>query len=898
MFLSPSKRRANRTAPKWWGLSYYIPALLAITTVLIGFVLADADRRSQYHETQRVKAAEQLADVVARLETNIRGNVNLVHGLVTAVASDPQISQPRFTAIAERIFSVPSQLRNLAAAPNLVVTMVYPEEANRASLGLDYMTLPAQRGPAVQAVERRKVVITGPVDLVQGGQGLIARYPVFSLSSGRFWGLVSAVVDLNRLYWDSNVNSPSQSLDIAIAKRPSPRAGEVFYGREGMFRENPVMASIDLGYDSWYLAAMPKGGWSAEPSDMDFFRLSAVAVAFFIVAPLVWAGLLMKQRHDSLVMLREREERLETLSRRLQLALEASRIGVWEFHPETNRLLLDARMCDLYGQPADKGEGSLKDWFDAVHPDDLDETRAAFQEAVSRKTPYLKDFRVVLPSGEVRHIRAHGAVQRTSNGAVNVVGANWDVTEDVAMQTELRAARVATEEQNRQLRATRRVLEHQSLHDALTGLPNRRFLDQFMVNADTSDVSQKLAFIHIDLDHFKHVNDTLGHGTGDEVLKAATARLREIVGPEEVISRIGGDEFVIVTCGTAPAGRAQEIANAVVAMLARPIEVEGQECRIGCSAGIACQTTAAETPQQLLINADIALYEAKKRGRNRVEFFSDELRSATIETKRTADELLKALECDEFVPYFQPQFDAHSLAISGVEALARWAHPERGILTPDKFLDVAEGLGRVAEIDALVLTKSLFQMTRWRGQGISIPKLSVNISAQRLKDPKLMGMLSAMPIGDHKIAFELLESISFENQEEDLKSAIRHLKELGIEIEIDDFGSGHASIVSLLELAPHRLKIDRKLVAPIDVSDSQRRLVASIIEIGRSLGIDIVAEGVETMAHAEILEEMGCNTLQGYAFARPMSSQDLIIFAEEWQKMHPTERRPARLRRA
>jgi EAL domain-containing protein (putative c-di-GMP-specific phosphodiesterase class I) len=189
-------------------------------------------------------------------------------------------------------------------------------------------------------------------------------------------------------------------------------------------------------------------------------------------------------------------------------------------------------------------------------------------------------------------------------------------------------------------------------------------------------------------------------------------------------------------------------------------------------------------------------------------------------------------------------------------------------------------------------------MTRWGAHGIEIPKLSVNISAQRLKDPKLLGMLEALPTDGYTVAFELLESISFEDQEEDLKAAIRLLKERGVQVEIDDFGSGHASIVSLLELAPHRLKIDRKLVAPIDVSESQRRLVASIIEIGRSLGIGIVAEGVETMTHAEILREMGCQTLQGYAFARPMSSADLMAFAEDWQSRYPATKTRASLRRA
>ncbi|MCB5202374.1 EAL domain-containing protein [Neorhizobium sp. T786] len=883
----PDPRRADRTPSRGWSAAYFLPALLAITAVLVALVVSDGERRTQHHLAQRTKAAEQLADVAARLETNIRGNVNLVHGLVTVVANEPKLTQPRFSAIAQRIFAVPSQLRNVATAPDFVVQMVYPEEVNRATIGLDYMKTPGQREAVLQVVERRKVIITGPVNLVQGGQGLVARYPVFSISSGRFSGIVSAVIDLERLYRDSNVTTPSQTLDIAIARRPTPHAGDVFLGSEGVFWNEPVTLSIDLGYDTWYLAATPKGGWLTESPGLTRFRLLGLAIACCIAAPLAWAGFLMKQRHRSIIMLQEREERLDTLSQRLQLALEASKIGVWEYDPETNRFFWDSRMCDLYGATLEKGECQFEDWLGAIHPEDLQDAEAAFGRALQQEDDYLQDFRIILPTGDIRHIRAHGAVHKTSTGAIRLVGANWDVSDDVTLQTELRSARAETEEQNRQLRTTRRILEHQSLHDALTGLPNRRFLDQFMVTADTSDVSQKLAFIHIDLDRFKHVNDTLGHGAGDEVLKTVTARLRDIVGPEEVISRIGGDEFVIVTCGADPASRAQDVAQAVVATLSRPIHLDGQECRIGCSAGIALQATAAETPQQLLINADIALYEAKKRGRNRFEFFSDELRSATVETKRTADEFLKALECDEFVPFFQPQFDAHSFAITGVEALARWDHPHRGILTPDKFLNVAEGLGRVAEIDALVLEKSLFQMTRWRIGGVSIPKLSVNISAQRLKDPELMAVLETLPFGAHRIAFELLESISFEDQDEELKAAIRELKERGIEVEIDDFGSGHASIVSLLQLAPKRLKIDRQLVAPMDVSESQRRLVASIIEIGRSLGIGIVAEGVETMAHAEILRDLGCHTLQGYAFANPMPAGELMAFASEWQERYP-----------
>ncbi|MCQ1836096.1 bifunctional diguanylate cyclase/phosphodiesterase [Neorhizobium galegae] len=877
-FISKSKS----SGLQFFGLGYFFPAILAVAGLLVGVVRADIEKREQYHVAQQVKAAEQLARVAASLETNIRGNVNLIYGLIAAIAANPNMNQPQFTALSERIFGVPSQLRNVVAAKDLVVGLVYPEEANKKALGLDYRTNELQRDAVMRAVERRTLVITGPVNLVQGGQGLIARYPVFSLANGRFWGVVSAVIDLDRLYADSNVNTQRQALDIAISQRPIPAERDIFLGTGTIFSQDPVKSRIELGYDTWYLAAVPKDGWQGSPPDMFGFRITALLIAFCIAAPLFWAGLLMKQRHGNILTLQQREEQLETLSQRLELALQASGVGVWEYEPSTDTLIWDQRMRELYDAP-DRDVREYVDWRDALHPDDLEAAEACFRKALKDETSYRTEFRVVSRSGEIRHIRAHGATYRTAGGVKRVVGANWDVTRDVTLHSELRQAQTKAELQNDELRSARRTLEHQSLHDALTGLPNRRFLDQFMTAGENQAAGHRLAFIHIDLDRFKEVNDTLGHAAGDAVLKAATSRLLELIDHDEFASRIGGDEFVVVTGGAEPQRRAEYLAQSIVNTLARPIDIDGHECRIGCSAGIACQTAAGEELSQLLINADIALYEAKKRGRNRVEVFSKELRSAVVLRKRMSDEFLSALEGDQIIPFFQPQFDAHSLAIVGVEALARWQHPKRGLLAPDSFLAIAESLHRSADIDAIILEKALFQSARWNALGLDIPHLSVNISAQRLKDERLFKRLAELPIAPGTLSFELLESISFEDQDKDLRSAILDLKALGIDIEIDDFGTGHASIVSLLELGPKRLKIDRKLIAPLEAAGSQRRLVASIIEIGRSQGIEIVAEGVETAAHVDILRSLGCQTLQGYVFAKPMPANEFITFATDWR---------------
>ncbi len=898
MIVSQKPRHPTFFRPRWSSASYFVPAALAIAAALVGMVRADISEHDRYRAAQRLAAAEALGTVTSSLEAKIKGNVNLVYGLVAAIAAEPDITASQFAALSERIFTVPSQLRNVAGAPDLVVRYVYPENANRTIVGLDYAADPVQYAPVLEAVKRRTLVVTGPRQLKQGGVGLIARYPVFSLVNGHFWGMLSAVIDLDKLYRESNVDTPDQRLQIAISESSASEPADVFFGDGTILGEDPVKTRIELGADTWYLSAIPKGGWRQSPPDIAQFRFVALLLACGLVAPLIWAGWLMQQRQRSIEKLQQREEELSTLSQRLELALAASDIGVWQYDPATDTLLWDRRMRELFGIIEEKETYHHEDWQRAIHPEDLDAARRLVRQALTRDTKYISQYRVVLPDGSIRHIRSNAASYRTPSGQQRLVGADWDVTEDIHLQTVLREAQAQAEAQNDQLRAARRTLEHQSLHDALTGLPNRRFLDQFMEAGCTMGGSNRLAFIHFDLDRFKEVNDTLGHAAGDEVLKEVTTRVLGLIGHDEFVARIGGDEFVAVTSGAAPEERVRKLAKSIIRALATPILFDGRHCHIGCSAGIACQTTAAEEPRQLLINADVALYAAKKRGRNRAEEFTEDMLLATIQTRRTSDELLTALENDEIVPFFQPQFDAQTMTIAGVEALARWHHPTRGLLTPDKFLGIAESLHRSAEIDAIILEKALFQAARWRALGLDVPKLSVNISAQRLKDERLMKRLSTLSFVPGTLSFELLESISFDGHDHALRDAIMDLKTMGIDIEIDDFGTGHASIVSLIELGPKSLKIDRKLIAPLQASGSQCRLVASIIEIGHSQGISIVAEGVETLAQAEILRGLGCQTLQGYAFSKPLSAENFIAFAAGWQATDEHERPVAAARSA
>ncbi|ARO24128.1 diguanylate cyclase [Rhizobium sp. S9] len=719
--------------------SAFAPALFAAIIAAIVVWVATNWRLERSLADERSVVAGELATISSRLQTNLNSNVKLLQGLAAGIAVDPAMGQNKFSKLAAQILQPDSQLRSFAAAPDMVVQWVYPETGNEKAIGLDYRKNEKQRAAAMLARNTHNIVLTGPVELVQGGTAFVVRCPVYvdDGNSQIFWGLLSGIVDIPRLYRDSGLSSTD--LEIAISTTPEPNSPkQVFLGSLETFGKKPVVASVDMTYGRWSLAALPRNGWG-QNNGIGTFELYASLLALCVVAPIIWVGFLTKSRQKTIEKLRLHKSKL---------------------------------------------------------------------------------------------VRA------------------------------------------------RQRLEHLSLHDALTGLPNRRFVDQMISQPPRPDPQDRLILIHIDLDRFKEINDTKGHAGGDMVLQTTASRLADLTGPNDVAARIGGDEFVVASWSTNPEPKAAELARQIVDALQQTIFIDGAGYVVGASVGVAWETESARDRDlgQLLLNADLALYEAKKAGRGRAAVFTEELRSAAIHAKELADEFNQALERDELVAFFQPQFNANTLDIAGVEALARWDHPRKGLLGPNAFLDAAEKLGRSGDMDRLILQKALFELTRWDGLGMQIPRVSVNISARRLAQANLLAELSALPAAKGRLCFELLETISFDELQPALNEVIPAIKALGIEIEIDDFGTEHASIVSLLRFEPRRLKIDREIIKPIIASPSQRRLVSSIIEIGRSQNIDIVAEGVETMEHAKILKDLGCHLLQGYALARPMTSDQLIEF--------------------
>jgi diguanylate cyclase (GGDEF)-like protein len=859
----------------------FTPAVVAAIVATILGLAADGQQKQLALARARADALGELNLIQDRLEGDIRGEVQLVRGLAADIAVQPDFDPASFDALCDHVLRSDSLLRNIAVAPALVVAYECPLKGNEKAIGLDYRKNDEQREAALRTRDSGDVVLAGPVDLVQGGRGFIARLPVFvdgGDETRRFWGIVSAVIDLDALYRDAGLYARDLGIDVAISGRDGlGRDVHSFFGDARVFDDHPATRAVSVPSGVWTIAATPKGGWGAALNGRWWARLIILLAGALIVAPAWLAGRLIEERRDHYADLRRREGELERLSQRLELALDASKVTVWEYNVDSDELVWDDRLTELHNYPHSSDVHHFEEWRASLDPEDAERAVNDLMTAIRGRGRYESQYRIRLKDGRTRVVRGIGKVCSTPDGASKLVGVALDVTADVALTEALTRSKALTEARNAELEAARADIEYNSLHDFLTRLPNRMYLERALAEhaSRCAKFGGGVALLQVDLDGFKQINDTLGHSAGDAMLVHVAETISRHLRPGDFIARTGGDEFVVVCKADEGMAGLDELARRIIEDVSRPIVHDGHECRLGMSIGIAGAYGAEVGRQRLLVDADLALYRAKSLGRNRFEFYTAALQAEIVNAKRVGDSIIGGLERGEFIPFFQPQVDSRSLEIVGVEALARWRHPTRGVLAPAEFIDIAEELAVIAAIDRAVLEGALACHRRWRAEGLRPPRLSVNVSLRRLHEEGLIDALSALEIAPGELSFELVESIYLDERDDHFFENVEKIKALGVDIEIDDFGSGYASIISLTKIKPRRLKIDRQLVTPIVRSAAQRRLVRSIVEIGRSLDIEVVAEGVETMEHAALLRDLGCSILQGYAFAKPMPAEEL-----------------------
>jgi diguanylate cyclase (GGDEF)-like protein len=444
----------------------------------------------------------------------------------------------------------------------------------------------------------------------------------------------------------------------------------------------------------------------------------------------------------------------------------------------------------------------------------------------------------------------------------------------------------------KELQESREHFRNAALHDGLTGLPNRALLLdrlRLVVAQAKRHPDHLFAVLFLDLDRFKMINDSLGHVAGDELLIATSRRLANSLRTSDTVARLGGDEFAILLDELESNNDVIRVAERLQEDLIQPYHIGGQEVFTTASIGIALRTTGYESAENILRDADTAMYRAKQNGKARYELFDKEMHAEAVAMLRLESDLRRALERDELVVYYQPIVSLKDEKISGFEALVRWQHPQRGLIPPADFIPIAEDTGLIIDIGQKVLREACRQMREWQCQGLvdSSVTMSVNLSNKQFTSPKLeeqiARILQQTDLDPNCLNLEVTETVVTENAESAC-TTLRQLRALGIHLSIDDFGTGYSSLSYLHRFPVNTLKIDRSFISNMAAGNENSAIVRTIIALADNLGMTVVAEGIETEAQRDELSAAGCEHAQGYLFARPAAARTIEELMRKQQR--------------
>jgi diguanylate cyclase (GGDEF)-like protein/PAS domain S-box-containing protein len=582
-------------------------------------------------------------------------------------------------------------------------------------------------------------------------------------------------------------------------------------------------------------------------------------------------ALAQRRRRSLLRMQLAAEAEQLAAAERVELALNGASLGLWDWDVASGRLNVDARACAMLGYTLEEQEQQEVDWSALVHPEDREALAAATARHLRGETPSFEaEFRMRHRSGQWLWIQSRGRiVARDPDGrALRMVGTRSDISARKQAEAEI---------------------AHLAYYDGLTNLPNRRLLTDRLRHAlaKSERSGGHGAVLFVDLDNFKTLNDTLGHEMGDRLLELVASRLREVTREADTVARLGGDEFVILLEDLGPTAQhasatAEVVAQKVLEALSLPYRLESHELRSSPSIGVAVFGDARHNMGDLLRQADMAMYEAKSAGRATYRFFDPAMQAAVDATTSLEADLRLALTRQEFVLFYQPVVDARG-ELTGVEALLRWRHPRNGLVPPSAFVPQAEKSGLIAAIGDWVLEAACAQLAAWDAAARSAGSpfglsMAVNVSARQFHQDgfveRALAIVGRSGVEPRRLKFELTESMLLRDADETI-ARLEVLRRHGIRFALDDFGTGYSSLNYLQRLPLDQLKIDQSFVRDMLHNEGAAGIVQAIVQLAASLGLQVVAEGVELEAQWAHLRRLGCEGFQGYLFAEPLAADEL-----------------------
>ncbi|KDR95705.1 PAS domain S-box-containing protein/diguanylate cyclase (GGDEF) domain-containing protein [Peptoclostridium litorale DSM 5388] len=838
--------------------------MLFIAVQMILFMFAFMHAGKIFYAQKVKKESERVNEIgiqiVNKIEKDIGMNISAIELMEYYFIEDKAISLEKFNSTAKYYMEkLPNIVYVQHKNKDTVTDMVYPIEGNENLIGRSLIERAEVEKAVEEAIRERKVTVNDPYDLKyidREIKGLVIRCPIFK--NGDFEGFLVCVMDLD-VYLHDTLKAYLRNYNITIYDSE----GRLFY-ENGMEHSNPAYEQkIQIENHEWSIKVSgSKIGMDIVHRNMIFHAIAAAALFVLFLA----MQLKIMNKNKNISELKRLRKELQRKEERYTRAVDGVNDVIWEFDIENEEFFISDNWTRITGRSIDVRGNLLEQLKEQLHPADIKNSLKVFRDAkYGRADSYSHDFRVSHALGGYKWMHIRGQSYRDELGAViKVAGSIADITKK---------------------KESEEYVRYIAKHDELTGLLNRRSGIEALES--NIDLETDCAVIFVDIDNFKRINDTLGHGFGDNILVQISIRFKELGSRfrQVTLSRFGGDEFLFIVYDLLDKEcKLGDICNMILDEIRHPFNIDGKHIYITASMGIAVYPDDGEDKITLLKNADAAMYSAKETGKNRYQFFNSTIGE---EISRKADieiNLRHAVELGEFELHYQPQHSLKDDAITGFEALLRWENAQLGRVSPLEFIKVAEETGQIIEIGRWVFEEALEKVKQMCNSSSECKKIGINISATELEEESFVDNIKAK-IAKYGVDFsknieiEITENVLMKDFERNSK-ILSELSTMGFKIALDDFGTGYSSFSYLQSLPVDTLKIDKAFIDNINVSEKGTSIVEGIIRLAHSMKMNVIAEGVEDKDKLEFLKRAGCDIVQGYYYSKPMKEDELESYIE------------------
>jgi len=813
--------------------------------------------------TDRLRMEALASDHAHAIQSTMERALSATYS-IAAMVRQGKGNVPDFEGVANEMLPWYPGVSILGLSPGGVIQRVAPLAGNEKSIGFDQLKDPVQGREARLARDTGKLTLAGPLKLIQGGLGAVGRLPIFlDGPDGKpvFWGLTYAVIRFPQALSSVRLTQLTEGGVAYALWRINPDTGaRETIAASAVVPVAPVEHSLTVPNGQWTLSVAPVGGWGSA-SDLAFKTL--LGLIFSVMLAYASKLLMELQAHERgrEALIAQRTQEIAASQSKLQATLEAIPDVLLEMGLDGTYHDYHAPRSNTSFPPAEFFLG--KKVNDVLPPDAADAVMAALQEANQLGHSDGREFPLQTSKGNFWFEISLTRKRDTQDGEPRFIVLSRNVTQ-----------RKTSEEEINKL----------AFFDPLTELPNRRLMvDRLRQALAVSTRSGRLGALQfIDLDNFKTLNDTQGHDMGDLLLQQVATRLTSCVRQGDTVARLGGDEFVVMIEELSDnreeaAALAETIGEKLLAAISVPYRLAGLEYQITPSIGITLYSDHEQSTDELLKQADLAMYQSKAAGRNTLRFF-DPAMQAVITTRVSLEkDIRQGILKDQFVLYYQPQINRDGRTV-GAEVLLRWPHPERGMVSPVDFIPLAEDTGLILPLGNWVMETACTQLALWaQNPHLQDLTLAVNVSARQFRQPDfvpyVIDLISYTGVNPKRLKLELTESLLV-NDVEETKTKMTALKQHGVGFSLDDFGTGYSSLSYLKRLPLDQLKIDQSFVRDLMTDPNDAAIALAVITLGHALGLTVIAEGVETRAQRDHLHSQGCDAYQGYLVGRPMPLLD------------------------